>query len=83
MRASLGAGASISLYLAVIGSVVALLGWSAFIWISGPILSVWPMLLAAGWAPKRNDFRLPFARPFRNSSLSPASQIPMHLYQRN
>ncbi len=32
MRASLGAGASISLYLAVVRSVVALLGWAAFIW---------------------------------------------------
>lgn len=31
MRASLAAGASISLYLAVVGSVVPLLGWSAFI----------------------------------------------------
>jgi len=31
MRASIGAGASIPLYLAVVGSVVALLGWVAFI----------------------------------------------------
>lgn len=47
MRASLGAGASIPLYLAVVGSVVALLGWAAFIWSGGPILSVRPVLLAA------------------------------------
>jgi transporter family protein len=47
MCASLGAGASIPLYLAVVGSVVALLGWTAFIWTGGPILSIRPVLLAA------------------------------------
>ena len=47
MRASLSAGASIPLYLAVVGSVVALLGWVAFIWTGGPTLSVRPVLLAA------------------------------------
>jgi hypothetical protein len=47
MRASLGAGASIPLYLAVVGSVVALLGWSSFIWTGDAILSVRPVLLAA------------------------------------
>jgi transporter family protein len=47
MRASLGAGASIPLYLAVVGSVVALLGWSAYIWTGDTILSVRPVLLAA------------------------------------
>jgi transporter family protein len=35
MRASLGAGASIPLYLAVVGSVVALIGWTALIWTGG------------------------------------------------
>mgnify|MGYP001553713043 FL=1 len=47
MRASLGAGASIPLYLGVVGSVVALLGWSAFIWTGGAILSARPVMLAA------------------------------------
>lgn len=47
MRASLGAGASIPLYLAVVGSVVALLGWAAFIRTGGPILSVRLVLHAA------------------------------------
>ncbi|TCL62231.1 hypothetical protein [Rhizobium sp. BK251] len=47
MRASLGAGASIPLYLAVVGSVVALIGWAAFIWTGGPIPAVRPVLLAA------------------------------------
>jgi len=32
MRASLGAGASMPLYLAVVGRVVALIGRAAFIW---------------------------------------------------
>jgi transporter family protein len=47
MRASLGAGASIPLYLAVVGSVVALLGWSAFIGTGGAILSTRAVMLAA------------------------------------
>jgi transporter family protein len=47
MRASLGAGASIPLNLAVVGSVVALLGWAAFIWTGGTTLSLRPVLLAA------------------------------------
>lgn len=47
MRASLGAGASIPLYLAVVGSVVALLGWGAVFWTGSPILAVRPVLLAA------------------------------------
>jgi transporter family protein len=42
MRASLGAGASIPLYLAVVGSVVALNGWAAFIWIGTQTLAVRP-----------------------------------------
>lgn len=49
MRASLGAGASIPLYLAVVGSVVALLGWAACIWTGGQTLSVRPVLLAGQW----------------------------------
>jgi drug/metabolite transporter (DMT)-like permease len=47
MRASLGAGASIPFYLAVVGSVVALFGWAAFIWSGGSTPSVRPVLLAA------------------------------------
>ena len=47
MRASLGAGASIPLYLGVVGSVVALLGWSAFIWTGGAVLSARSVMLAA------------------------------------
>ncbi|PNG25686.1 hypothetical protein [Methylocella silvestris] len=47
MRASLDAGASIPLYLAVVGSVVALLGWAAFIRTGSPIPSVRLVLLAA------------------------------------
>jgi transporter family protein len=46
MRASLGAGASIPLYLAVVGSVVALNGWAAFIWTGPQTLAVRPVLLA-------------------------------------
>jgi transporter family protein len=47
MRASLGAGASIPLYLAVVGSVVALLGWGSFIWTDGSLPSGRPILFAA------------------------------------
>lgn len=47
MRASFGAGASIPLYLAVVGSVVALLGWTAFFWTGTPIPTFRPVLFAA------------------------------------
>jgi transporter family protein len=47
MRASLGAGASIPLYLAVVGSVVGLLGWSTFLWTGGSTPSLRPILFAA------------------------------------
>ena len=47
MRASFGAGASIPLYLAVVGSVVVPLGWAAVFWAGRPILSVQPVLFAA------------------------------------
>lgn len=42
MRASLGAGASIPLYLAVVGSVVAMFGWAG-----GSIFAARPVLFAA------------------------------------
>ena len=47
MRASLGAGASIPLYLAVVGSVVGLIGWSMLLWTGGPMPSLRPILFAA------------------------------------
>ncbi|MCB8822891.1 hypothetical protein [Microvirga rosea] len=47
MRASLGAGASIPLYLAVVGSVVGLIGWSMLLWTGGPTPSLRPILFAA------------------------------------
>jgi hypothetical protein len=49
MRASLGSGASTPLYLAVVGSVVALNGWAAFIWTWPQPLSIRPVLLAGQW----------------------------------
>lgn len=44
MRASIGTDASISLYLEVIGSVVTLFGWGAFVWTGRAIPSSgrWP-----------------------------------------
>ncbi|AZI35861.1 hypothetical protein NT2_10_00020 [Caenibius tardaugens NBRC 16725] len=47
MRASLGAGASIPLYLAVVGSVVAMFGWAALFWTGGSIFAARPVLFAA------------------------------------
>jgi transporter family protein len=47
MRASLGAGASIPLYLAIVGSVVALFGWLALFWTGGSVSSTRPVLFAA------------------------------------
>lgn len=47
MRASLGAGASIPLYLAIVGSIVGLFGWSAFFWTGGSVSAARPVLFAA------------------------------------
>lgn len=47
MRASLGAGASIPLYLAVVGSVVGVIGWLMLLWTGAPTLSLRPILFAA------------------------------------
>lgn len=47
MRASPGAGASIPLYLPIIGSIVALFGWSAPFWPGGSVFAVRSVLFAA------------------------------------
>jgi uncharacterized membrane protein len=47
MRASLGAGASIPLYLTVVGSVVAPLGWASLFWAGGAPPTVRPVIFAA------------------------------------
>lgn len=47
MRASLGACASIPLYLAIVCSVVAMSGWSALFWTGGPVSGDRPVLFAA------------------------------------
>ncbi len=47
MRASLGAGASIPLYLTVVGSVVALLGSASLFWTGGALPAVRPVLFAS------------------------------------
>ncbi len=53
MRASIGAGATISGYLAAVGTTVALIGWGAVLWGGGtipPRAGIFAALMGAAWS---------------------------------